>query len=49
MSAKGWIVRVLHSEQDFVLRIILLGVRADGFVESRIAAVHRLEDRQRRK
>jgi hypothetical protein len=43
----GGVVGAADAEQDFVLRIVLHGVRADGFIEVRVAAVHGLEDGDR--
>jgi hypothetical protein len=43
----GGVVGAADAEQDLVLRVVLHGMRADGFVEVRIAAVHGLQDGDR--
>ena len=44
ISARAGSSRVADAEEDFELGVVLRGVGADGFVEARVAAVHRLED-----
>src|SRR5260370_6731442 len=43
--ASSGVIGMPNSKQDLELRVLLHGVRSDGFVESVICASHRFQDR----
>ena len=45
----GGVVGIGEAEEEFEFRVVLRGVRADGFVEMRIAAMHGLQNGERRR